>query len=245
MPPQPNPFLDPMEETAARAVTAVRGSSLLRSVFVAVLAIVALWLLSPYLSAKAHLRLPGSLATIDVVLPSPAVVPQPEPSPPGPAPQPPAPPAPAPGPSPVPPQPPAPPSPQPTPNPAPSPTPTPSPVPTPAGLAADVATWVQLVSSPDRAAEARRLAAAFRAVDDSIPGTVGIKAPLGPLPILFALQKQVNSALGPALPQWQAFKVPFMARVNELYKAGKLNTNEMCKVAIGQMAIGFDAAAAK
>ncbi len=164
-----------------------------------------------------------------------------------PGPQPPLPPDPTPGPIPTPgpaPQPPVPPTPNPAPNPpAPSP-PSPPVPPVPAGLAADVASWVQLVSSPDRVAEARKLGTLFHAVSKSVPGTLGIK--LGsPVPMLLSVQKQVKESLGTSLAAWAPFQGPFFARINADYKAGKLNGNDAWKIAFEEVALGFDAAAAK
>jgi hypothetical protein len=165
--------------------------------------------------------------------------PQPQPSPlpprPGPdvvppSPSPPMPPTPGPGPLPTPTPGPTPPGPRP-PDPSPEP-----PVPVPlTGFAADVATWVKLVISPTRDAEAKRLADACEATASAIAAG----AHSGPAAILAAIKAANNAALGASLSAWGPFAARYTAALGIKYAAGELKTNEQWAAMLNETAKGL------
>jgi hypothetical protein len=147
-----------------------------------------------------------SIARWRVTIGNPAPAPQP-PSPPGPGPSP----DPPPGPGPQPPAPPVPP--QPTP---------PAPLPDGqfGGLPTQVYQWASAVQSVSRVREATALADVAKSIADRISNGQ-LK---GPLEISKALSDANRTALGSAEVAWKPVAVQIEARVEQLWRAGKLNS---------------------
>jgi len=130
----------------------------------------------------------------------------------------------------------------PTPGPTPDPTPRP-PEPTPVpptpvpltGFAADVASWVKLVNSPTRDAEAKRLADACEATASAIAAG----AHSGPAAILAAIKAANNAALGASLSAWGPFAARYTAALGIKYAAGELKTNERWAAMLNETAKGL------
>lgn len=105
------------------------------------------------------------------------------------------------------------------------PTPTP-PIPTPPtpdngkfGLAADVAKWAATVSGPARVDDAHKLAGAFEAAAAEIVAGQETQ----PQQFLAVLMRHNSAAITKdRQAAWAAFSDAFVAKVTELYKAGKL-----------------------
>lgn len=162
---------------------------------------------------------------------------------------------PSPPPEPVPPGPPGPPKPPPGPAPEPAPKPPeprpPDPEPPapdlPAGqfgISKDVFAWASTVQSSQRAVEAQKLAAAAEAVAAKCAAGAlnGFLRQDTALKVCAEMAQASKDALGDALPAWEtACFARFNARVNEIYKAGKLTTGGQWAVLLAETAIGLKA----
>lgn len=130
---------------------------------------------------------------------------------------------------------PAPPAPGPTPGPVPTPGP-PAPVPAPlTGFAADVASWVPLVTSPTRTDEAKRLADA----SEALASAVAAGAHSGPAAILAALSAANKTALGASITAWAPFGTRYTAALSAKYAAGQLMTNDQWAALLRETAAGL------
>lgn len=127
-------------------------------------------------------------------------VPTPSPTPPAPTPPAPTPPSPAP-PAPVP--------------------PTPPPQPSKFGLRDQIPVWAMTVTSPNKVANAVRLADAA----DALAAAVAAGTTSGPAKILAALTAANAAALGTDLQSWKAFGVSYAAAIGGLYAMKKLPTD--------------------
>lgn len=145
----------------------------------------------------------ADLLTWTVTIPgSPA--PQPNPNPPLPHPEP--------GPTPGPPGP----SPRPQPDP-------PAPVPSPSrfGLREQIPVWAASVTSPNRVANATKLADAA----DALAAAIAAGTTKGPTAILAALAAANTAALGSDLAAWKSFGASYSAALTGLYAMRRLNTD--------------------
>lgn len=127
---------------------------------------------------------------------------------------------------------PTPPGPQPTP-----PTPTP-PTPSPTGLAAEAVKWTEAVTSPTRVEDAHKLSGAFEAAAAEIVAGQDSQ----PQQFLQALARH-NSAAIPAdrRSAWAPFEQAFVAKVNELYKGGKLSSRDAWATMFREISVGLAA----
>lgn len=151
-------------------------------------------------------------------------------------------PAPEPDPQPLPPDPTPPgPGPEPDPNPKPPTPPAPEPEPTfPDGefnLARPAYKQAGLIVSPNRAVQAKRIAAGFDGVAAAISaGTLrGVEA------IIEQLREANRQALGDELNQWAVFDAWFAGELEKLFRAGKLSSNESWATLLSEVATGLKA----
>lgn len=140
---------------------------------------------------------------------------------------------PTPSPTPPAPTPPAPPSPNPAP-PAPVP-PTPPPQPSTFGIRDQIPVWAMTVTSPNKVANAARLADAA----DALAAAVAAGTTSGPAKILAALTAANAIALGSDLAAWKSFGVSYSAALTGLYATGKLKTDAEWSEMLRETAAGL------
>lgn len=163
----------------------------------------------------------ADLLTWTVTIPG-TPAPQPQPNPPLPVP-------PAPGPGPTPGPQPAPPGPHPDP-PAPAPLP-----PSKFGIRDQIPTWAMTVTSPNKVANAARLADA----SDALAAAVAAGTTSGPAKILAALTVANAAALGSDLAAWKSFGTSYSAALTGLYATGKLKTDAEWSEMLRETAAGL------